>query len=290
MMNEVLSSLKIQDFDIKLNNRKILSAIATLLEKEEQATDLFVAIDKLDKIGIDKVCDELSNKGFTDKSLEQLKSILSLSGSTTEKLSTLKSIFEGIEEGLKGIEELEEILSNVALFGLEETNVDFDITLARGLSYYTGAIFEIKVNHVSIGSISGGGRYDNLTGVFGLPDVPGVGFSFGVDRVYDVMEELSLFPEETVISSQVLITTFDDEGIQYALPLLTKLRAAGINSEVYPKATKIKKQLAYANKKNIPFVVVIGSDEVESGKLTFKNMQEGGQSSLTIEEIIDQLK
>ncbi len=290
MINEVLEKLGINDFALKVNNRKILSGIGEAINTPSgKETDLFVAIDKLDKIGVDKVLDELRGKDFTEESLEKLRPLLSPEGGNTERIKTMKTLLSSSETGTKGIEELEEVFEYVAGFGLEETNIDFDFTLARGLSYYTGAIFEVKVNNVSIGSISGGGRYDNLTGVFGLEGVSGVGFSFGVDRIYDVMEELNLFPENQNITTQVMLVNFDKEGEKYSLKVLTQLRNAGISCELYPKSTKMKKQMNYANKKNIPFVIMIGSNEMESGQLTLKDMHLGEQHSLSIEDIIEKI-
>ena len=289
MIKEVFQKLGLTDYTIKINNRKILSGIAEIVGAQNNETDLFVAIDKLDKIGIDKVAEELATKNFSPENINQVTQVLEAKGSINEKFGFISQLLHTSEVGKKGIEEIKSIFEIVSQLGNNLDNIDFDLTLARGLSYYTGAIFEVKVNNVSIGSVSGGGRYDNLTGVFGLPDVSGVGFSFGVDRLYDVLEELDLFPTDSLKSTEVIICSFDKEGLTYSYPLLTKLRAAGIKSELYPEATKMKKQMSYANAKNIPYVIVIGSDEMESGKLTFKNMITGEQSLSTIDEIIETL-
>ena len=289
MIKEVFQKLGLTDYTIKINNRKILSGIAEIVGAQNNETDLFVAIDKLDKIGIDKVAEELATKNFSSENINQVKLVLEAKGSLNEKFDFISQLLHTSEVGKKGIEEIKSIFEIVSQLGNDLENIDFDLTLARGLSYYTGAIFEVKVNNVSIGSVSGGGRYDNLTGVFGLPDVSGVGFSFGVDRLYDVLEELDLFPTDSLKSTEVIICSFDQEGLTYSYPLLTKLRAAGIKSELYPDAAKMKKQMSYANAKNIPYVIVIGSDEMESGKLTFKNMITGEQSLSTIDEIIETL-
>lgn len=297
MINEVFQKLGINDFTIKINNRKILSAIAEKINAKDKQTDLFVAIDKLDKIGIDKVLIELESKGFKKSDLNELKSILEIKGSFDSVINTLDGFLGIIEEGEKGITELKEIAEFVqnyanddSSFSMENFNVGLDVTLARGLSYYTGAIFEVKVNNANMGSVSGGGRYDDLTVLFGLPDVSGVGFSFGVDRLYDVMTELDLFPTSNLVSTQVLIANFDKDSEKHSLPLLTKLRSEGINSEIFPESTKLKKQMNYADNKNIPFVLLIGSDEIKSGKYTLKNMDSGEQYNETIDEVINRIK
>lgn len=289
MIKDVFKTLNLTDYTIKVNNRKILSGIAELVGSKENESDLFVAIDKLDKIGIEKVTDELRGKGFSEDNIMKIKSVLQKNGTIEEKTTFISTLLSSSENGIKGIEEITSIFEIVNELGSDLSNIDFDLTLARGLSYYTGAIFEVKVNGVGIGSVSGGGRYDNLTGVFGMPDIPGVGFSFGVDRLYDVLEELSLFPENGLESTQALICCFDKDGLKYSYPILTKLRSKGIKSELYPSAVKMKKQMTYANNKNIPFVIVIGSNEIETGKLTLKNMLTSEQNNLTIDEIISQL-
>lgn len=289
MINEVFSKLGIEDFDIKVNHRQILTGITEAIGAAGKEGDFCVAIDKLDKIGLEKVLEEMKERGISLKATEKAVPILQLQGSIEEKIAALKDILKNSEAGQKGISNVEEVLSILQSFDLSNHHVDFDVTLARGLSYYTGAIFEVKVNNVSIGSVSGGGRYDDLTGVFGVPDLSGVGFSFGVDRIYDVMEELNLFPKEALTSTEVLIIHFDDASMKYGLSVLGKLRQAGIKSEIYPEQAKIKKQFTYADKKNIQYTIVIGSEEVSSGKLTFRNMVSGQEEKLTTEEIIHQI-
>jgi histidyl-tRNA synthetase len=289
MMTEVLGKLGITDYTIKINNRKVLAGLAELAGAVGKETDLCVAIDKLDKIGREKVNQELLERGFTDAAITKLDPVFELKGSFVEKIVQMKNMLSSSEEGSKGLEELEEVWSYLEAFEADAGKLDFDVTLARGLSYYTGAIFEVKVNNVSIGSISGGGRYDNLTGVFGLPGVSGVGFSFGVDRIYDVMDELNLFPESQQTTTKVMISNFDKESERYALGVLAKLRKAGIASEIYPDSAKLKKQLNYANDKAIPYTLIIGSEEIASGKLMLKDMNAGEQHSLTVEEVVEKL-
>ncbi len=290
MLQEILTNLGIQDFTIKINNRKILSGIAEVIGLKGSEVALTVAIDKLDKIGKDKVIEELLEKGFSEESIQKLEPIFSLSNSKENIFQNLRSWLKSSEIAQKGIEELEKVWNLVENFGLNTDKMQLDITLARGLSYYTGAIFEVKANGVQIGSISGGGRYDNLTGTFGMPGLSGVGISLGVDRIFDVMEELKLFPENQTVTTQILLTNFDAEAEAYSLPLLKKLRDAGINAEIYPESSKIKKQFDFANKKSIPFVAVIGSDEIQSHLLTLKDMNTGEQHKLSIDEIIEKLK
>lgn len=292
MLQEILQNLGIKDFTIKINNRKILSGIAEVIGVKGSEVPLTVAIDKLDKIGKEKVEDELRERGFSEESIKKLQPIFSPpapDGGVSAFFDFLRNWLKDSETGLKGIEELEKVWSLVQSFGLENANTQLDITLARGLSYYTGAIFEVKANGVQIGSISGGGRYDNLTGTFGMPGLSGVGISLGVDRIFDVMEELGLFPDNQGVTTKVLLTNFDTEAEKYSLPILKKLRDAGINAEIYPESAKIKKQFDYANRKNIPFVIVVGSDEMQSGELTFKNMTLGEQEKMSIEQIISRL-
>ncbi|PLK45045.1 histidine--tRNA ligase [Emticicia sp. TH156] len=290
MLHEIFKNLGIADFTVKINNRKILSGIAETIGMKGSEVPLTVAIDKLDKIGKEKVEDELREKGFSDEVIAKLQPVFNLQGSSAEVLTGLKTWLKDSETGLKGIEELEKVWSLVESFGLENPKIQLDITLARGLSYYTGAIFEVKANGVQMGSISGGGRYDNLTGTFGLPGLSGVGISLGVDRIYDVMEELGLFGDKQGVTTKVLLTNFDAAAESYSLPLLKKLRDAGINAEIYPDHAKLKKQFEYANKKQIPYVCVVGSEEMASGELTLKDMQSGEQTKLTIENIIQNLK
>lgn len=292
--NEALSNLRLKDFSIKINNRKILSGIAEIIGKPELIIDMTVAIDKLDKIGLDGVSKELLERGFTEADLEKLRPVILLEGSNTEKLASLKTVLAKSETGLKGITEIEQVfkyVDSLIAYSLPLTaKLELDITLARGLNYYTGCIFEVKTNEVAMGSIGGGGRYDDLTGMFGLKDLTGVGVSFGADRIYDVLEELDLFPTSTEIGTKVLISNFDTEAELYALPVLQQLRNAGIAAELYPSAAKLKKQMAYADAKKIPYVVLIGGDEMTSGELTLKDMQSGEQKKLSVLGILDLLK
>ncbi len=287
MIREVFVGLNIQDYTIKINHRGILSGLAALTGTNEKEGSLFVGIDKLDKIGEEKVKEELITRGFTAESLKIVFDILNFRGSAKEKITFLNTMFASNEAALKAVKEFEQVMSLLNDYGVKDDHVEFDLALARGLSYYTGCIFEVKINNVAIGSVSGGGRYDNLTAVFDSKEKSsGVGISFGVDRIYDAMEELNVFPEETLISSKVLICHFDDECRRYALSLVGKLRDKGIASEVYPDLTKPQKQLDYANRKKIPFVILIGSDEMKSGALAFKNMKTGEQQKLTLIEIL----
>ncbi|MDJ1484733.1 histidine--tRNA ligase [Cytophagaceae bacterium YF14B1] len=287
MLNQALTNLGIKDFTIKINNRKILTGIAEAVGATGKEGDLAIAIDKLDKIGQEKVEAELLERGFSQDAIQKLQPFFAMKGSFDDQVALLTELFQGSETGQNGLQELSEVMQLVKAFGLTDTHLEFDVTLARGLSYYTGAIFEVKAGGVQIGSICGGGRYDNLTGAFGVPGLSGVGISFGVDRIYDVMEELSLFPAKDTISTKVLITYFDKEAFTYALPILTKVREAGINAELYPDISKMKKQLDYADRKKVPFVVIIGSNEIATGKLALKNMTTGEQKSLSVEEIIE---
>ena len=286
MINEVFKGLKITDYSIKINHRAILSGLAEMAGAKENEGDLFVAIDKLDKIGEEKVKEELRGKGFSETSLTSLFEILNFQGSTSQKLEFLSNKFSNSIAGQKGVSDFREVLGLLTSYGPQDERIQFDIALARGLSYYTGCIFEVKINNVAIGSVSGGGRYDNLTGGFGMPGVSGVGFSFGVDRLYDAMEELKLFSEDTQIASKVLVSHLDEECRRFALKTVYALRGKGIASEVYPDIAKLKKQLEYADRKKIPFVIVIGSDEMKSGNLTFKNMKTGEQHLKTLSEIM----
>ena len=288
--DEALSKLGLKDFTIKINNRKILSGIAEIIDKADNIIDLTVAIDKLDKIGFDGVIKELLERGFTQSDIEKIKPVILLQGTNQEKLAGLRSALSTSVTGLKGCEEIETVLSYLDICKPQIATCELDITLARGLNYYTGAIFEVKTNQAAMGSIGGGGRYDDLTGMFGLSNLTGVGISFGADRIYDVMEELKLFPETTNQSTQILICCFDKDGEKYALPLLQQIRAKNINTELYPAGAKIKKQLEYANNKQIPYTIVIGSDEMQRGLLTFKNMTTGEQEKLTVEQILQAIK
>lgn len=289
MIKEVFKGLGISDYTIKINHRGVLNGIAEVIGAAGNETAMFVAIDKLDKIGEEKVREELREKNFSESSLNKLFQILTIKGSNTNKLAVLFKEFETSASGQKGLRDLRLVFDFLQEYGSDESNVELDVALARGLSYYTGCIFEVKINNVSIGSVSGGGRYDNLTKAFGdKENLSGVGFSFGVDRIYDAMEELKLFPQDAQISSKVLICYFDDASFRYGLKVLAKLRAANIASEIYPDMVKIKKQLDFANKKMIPYTIVIGSEEVNTGQLAFKNMAIGDQQKITIEEIIRQ--
>ena len=290
MIKEVFKALDIEEYSIKINHRAILSGLAELCGAKENESSLFIGIDKLEKIGEEKVREELKSRGFEENSLNTVFEILNFKGTTQQKIDFLTSKFSASDKGKKGVADFKEVLSLLGSYGVTENHVEFDIALARGLSYYTGCIFEVKINNVSIGSVSGGGRYDNLTGNFGLPGVSGVGFSFGVDRLYDAMEELQLFPKEAQISSTIMIAHLDEETMRYGLKVAHDLRQNGIATEIYPDQTKLKKQLDYANKKMIPFVIVIGSDEMKDGLLTIKNMEKGEQEKLSLNEIVKQLK
>ena len=274
---------------LKVNNRKILSGIAEIVGELDRLTDITVAIDKLDKIGLDNVNAELREKGVSAEAVEKLQPIILLSGSNEEKLATLKNVLADSETGLKGIEEIETILGLLSSANLRLT-LEIDLTLARGLNYYTGAIFEVKANDVEMGSISGGGRYDNLTGVFGLQGLSGVGISFGADRIYDVLNQLDLYPKETVNATKILFVCFGDAEIAYSMPLVKEVRNAGIPAEIYPTPAKMKKQLGYADSKNIKYVAIVGSDEMEQKKVTLKNMETGEQEMLAVSEVIERIK
>ncbi|MBR6804092.1 MAG: histidine--tRNA ligase [Paludibacteraceae bacterium] len=274
---------------LKVNNRKILSGIAEIVGELDRLTDITVAIDKLDKIGLDNVNAELREKGVSSEAVEKLQPIILLSGSNEEKLATLKNVLAESETGLKGIEEIETILGLLSSANLRLT-LEIDLTLARGLNYYTGAIFEVKANDVEMGSISGGGRYDNLTGVFGLQGLSGVGISFGADRIYDVLNQLDLYPKETVNATKILFVCFGDAEIAYSMPLVKEVRNAGIPAEIYPTPAKMKKQLGYADSKNIKYVAIVGSDEMEQKKVTLKNMETGEQEMLAVSDVIERIK
>ncbi|MBV8391057.1 MAG: histidine--tRNA ligase [Mucilaginibacter sp.] len=288
--DEALGKLGLKDFTIKLNNRKILSGIAEIIDKSDNIIDLTVAIDKLDKIGLDGVTKELLERGFTQADIEKIKPVILLQGTNEAKLASLRDTLAKSEIGLKGCDEVETVLSYIVDCPLKTANLELDITLARGLNYYTGAIFEVKTNEVAMGSIGGGGRYDDLTGMFGLKGLTGVGISFGADRIYDVMEELNLFPAAASQGTQVLICCFDKDGERYALPLLQQLREKDVYAELYPAGAKIKKQMEYANNKQIPYTILIGSEEMQSGLLAFKDMGSGVQEKLSAEEIVFRLK
>ena len=274
---------------IKINNRKILSGIAEIIGEADKIVDITVAIDKLDKIGLDNVNAELAAKGISAEAVAKLQPIIMLSGTNAEKLATLKTVLAASEIGVKGVEESEYILTTLTQMGLKN-EVELDLTLARGLNYYTGAIFEVKALDVEIGSITGGGRYDNLTGIFGMPGLSGVGISFGADRIFDVLNQLDLYPKNAVTGTQVLFVNFGAAETAYCLPLLARLRAAGISSEMYPDSAKMKKQMNYANAKQVPYVVIVGENEMNENKVTLKNMTTGEQSLLSPEELLVAVK
>ena len=273
---------------IKINNRKILSGIAEVIGAADKIVDITVAIDKLDKIGIDNVNAELREDGLSEEQIAKLQPIIQLSGSNDEKLTTIADVLKASETGLKGVEEIRFILNVLKTTGLKN-EIQLDLTLARGLNYYTGAIFEVKALDVQIGSITGGGRYDNLTGIFGMPGLSGVGISFGADRIYDVLNQLDLYPKDSVTATQVLFINFGEQETAYCLPIINNVRARGIRAEIFPDSAKMKKQMAYANAKQIPFVALAGESELKEGKLTLKNMSTGEQQMLTPEEVIEKL-
>ena len=271
---------------IKINNRKILSGIAEIIGQADKIVDITVAIDKLDKIGLDNVNAELAENGIPTEAIEKLQPIILLSGTNEEKLQTMKEVLKDSETGLKGVEECEFILSK--LNGLNN-KVEIDLTLARGLNYYTGAIFEVKALDVEIGSITGGGRYDNLTGIFGMPGLSGVGISFGADRIFDVLNQLDLYPKEAINTTKLLFVNFGEKEADFCLEVLKQVREAGISAEIYPESVKMKKQMSYANAKQIPFVALVGETEMQEQKVTLKNMESGDQSMLSIDQLIETL-
>ena len=274
---------------IKINNRKILTGIAEVIGAADKIVDITVAIDKLDKIGLDNVNQELREDGLSDEQIEKLQPIISLEGTNDEKLNTIAEVLATSETGLKGVEETRFILDTLKTLGLKN-EIQLDLTLARGLNYYTGAIFEVKALDVQIGSITGGGRYDNLTGIFGMPGISGVGISFGVDRIFDVLNALDCYPKDATNGTQLLFINFGDKETAYCLPAVAKAREAGIRTEIFPDSTKMKKQMSYANAKQIPFVALAGENEMSEGKITLKNMESGEQSLVTIDEIIKTIK
>lgn len=270
---------------IKINNRKILSGIAETIGEADKIVDITVAIDKLDKIGLDNVNEELRNDGISEEAIAKLQPIISLSGTNDEKLNVIEEVLKDSEIGLKGVEETRFILDTLKSCGLNN-EIELDLTLARGLNYYTGAIFEVKALDVQIGSITGGGRYDNLTGIFGMPGLSGVGISFGADRIYDVLNTLDLYPKDAVNATQLLFINFGDKETAYCMPAVSKARVAGIRTEMYPDSAKMKKQMSYANAKHIPFVALAGENEMNEGKFTLKNMETGQQKLVSAEELI----
>lgn len=274
---------------IKINNRKILTGIAEIIGEADKIVDITVAIDKLDKIGLDKVNDELRAVGLSEEAVEKLQPIIALSGSNEEKLETMRRVLAESETGLKGVEEVVFVLETLKNSQLHN-EIELDLTLARGLNYYTGCIFEVKALDVQIGSITGGGRYDNLTGIFGMPGLSGVGISFGADRIYDVLGQLDLYPQETQSGVQLLFINFGAAEAAHCLRLAAQARLAGIATEVYPDSVKMKKQMSYANAHNVPFVALVGETEMAEGRITLKNMTTGEQQSLTIEEAVKAIK
>ncbi len=276
---------------IKINNRKILSGIAEMIGAADKIVDITVAIDKLDKIGLDAVNEELRQGGLDEKAIAALQPIISLSGTNAQKMATMREALAQSETGLRGIDEVEYVLNQYQAVASEQSaTLELDLTLARGLNYYTGCIFEVKALDVEIGSITGGGRYDNLTGIFGMPGLSGVGISFGADRIYDVLNQLDLYPEEVTTATQLLFINFGERETAYCLPIAAQARQAGVRCEIYPDATKMKKQMQYANQKQIPFVALAGETEMAAGRVTLKNMITGEQTLLTADEMIAAIK
>ncbi|MDO5489143.1 MAG: histidine--tRNA ligase [Bacteroidaceae bacterium] len=271
---------------IKINNRKILTGIAEMIGEADRIVDITVAIDKLDKIGLDKVNEELRAGGLSEDAIQKLQPIINLSGSNEEKMATMRQVLAQSETGLKGVDEVEFVLKHLS--GLS-SQVELDLTLARGLNYYTGCIFEVKALDVQIGSITGGGRYDNLTGIFGMPGISGVGISFGADRIYDVLNQLELYPEAVTTATQILFINFGEKETEYCLPILSGLRASGVRAEIYPDAAKMKKQMQYANLKSIPYVALVGENEMAAGMVTLKNMATGEQQMVPAAQLLSSL-
>ncbi len=288
IIDDIFSELNI-NITIKLNNRKILTGIAETIQAPEKMTDITTAMDKIDKMGVDKVYDELREKGLDEDTINMLEPVMNLSGDNTSRLNCLKELIGSTESGSQGLEEMQYILELTNQLNIEAT-IRFDQVLARGLNYYTGTIIEVVARDVSIGSICGGGRYDNLTGVFGLPDVSGVGVSFGADRIYDVLNELTLFPDEVLGSADVLLVNFGEKEAVYSLGILEKLQQAGIKAELYPDTAKMKKQMKYADQKKVAFVLLIGEEEMKTGILTLKNMKTGEQIKGSLQEILNRIK
>jgi len=288
LFDEVLTELGIPDFTIKINNRKILSGIAEVSGEADKLIDITVAIDKLDKIGQEGVEKELREKGVSENAISIIAPLFDLSGSNQENLARMREFLKDSEEGQKGLDEMSFIFDQIAILGLNKAKLEFDVTLARGLNYYTGAIFEVKANGVNMGSICGGGRYDDLTGLFGMPDMSGVGISFGADRIYDVLAELNLFPAELERGLTLLFVNFGEKEQAYCLPLLKEVRANGIDSELYPSfEAKMKKQMKYADDKRVAFVAIVGESEMAENLIQVKNMTTGEQEEMSLEEMID---
>ena len=288
IMDTVFQRLGIR-VQIKINNRKLLSGIAEIVGEADKIVDITVAIDKLDKIGLDKVNEELRADGISEEAIAKLQPVITLSGTNEEKLQTMENFLSASEIGMKGIEELRFILGACDKVELKN-ELQLDLTLARGLNYYTGAIFEVKALDTPMGSITGGGRYDNLTGIFGMPGISGVGISFGADRIYDVLNTLDLYPKEITTNTQLLFINFGDKEAEYCMPIVSKSRANGIRTELFPDAAKMKKQMSYANANNIPFVALAGDDEIQKGVVTLKNMETGKQKQVTADELISIVK
>lgn len=288
LIDHVFNKLNIR-VAIKLNNRKILAGIAEVIGEPDKIIDITIAIDKFEKIGLDGVIAEMKEKGIGDSSIEKLLPILEAKGGNNEKLETIAKVLEGNETGEKGVEEITFILNTIGTLNLKSA-VDLDLTLARGLNYYTGAILEVKALDVQIGSITGGGRYDNLTGVFGMDGVSGVGISFGADRIYDVMNQLDLYPKASILNTKIMFVNFGEKEAVYSLALISQLRSVGISAELYPSSDKMKKQMGYANNHNISFVALIGETEMESGTITVKDMVSGEQKGMVLEELITALR
>ena len=290
LFDEILSNLRIPDFTIKLNNRKILSGIAEVSGEEENIITITVAIDKLDKIGVDGVVKELVSKGISAEGLEKIKPLFNITGDTQSRLSQMKLFLANSEVGLEGIKELEFVLDQVDILGLTKAKIEFDVTLARGLNYYTGAIFEVTANGIKMGSICGGGRYDDLTGIFGMKDMSGVGISFGADRIYDVLTELELFPNKVDNRLELLFINFGKTEQTHCLKLVKEIRANGISSEIYPTSAKMKKQMKYADDRNVKHIALVGDEEIAEGVIKLKHMESGEQKSVSLKELIIELK
>ena len=290
LYDTVFTDLGLKDFSICINNRKVLSGIAEVIGEQEKLIDITVALDKLDKIGIDKVQEEMLDKGVSEAAIVKMSPLFSLVGTNQDKLNKLTAFLSSSITGLKGVEELSFVFGMLSDLGMRKAKLELDVTLARGLNYYTGAIFEVKTNEVKMGSIGGGGRYDDLTSLFGLPNISGVGVSFGVDRICLILEELDLYPDLIESTTQVMFVNFGDVEAAYCMRLLKKLRIAGINSEIYPSAAKIKKQINYADRKGVQNVVIVGENEIKTGQLTVKNMNKGSQQNMTLEELINLFK
>jgi histidyl-tRNA synthetase len=290
LFDEVLTDLKLPGFTIKINNRKILSGIAEVSGESDKLVDITVAIDKLDKIGEDGVVKELIEKGLTSSAIEKIRPLFSFSGSNQEKLVKMRSFLKTSEIGQEGLNELAYVLDQSVKLGLRKAELEFDITLARGLNYYTGAIFEVKAHDVKMGSICGGGRYDDLTGLFGMKGMSGVGISFGADRIYDVLTELELFPKETDLGLTLLFVNFGQQEQEYCMQLVKKVRDAGIDCELYPTAAKMQKQMKYANDRGVQFVALVGDNEMSSNTIQLKNLETGDQIAVSLEELIERLK